>query len=362
MTAVAQVLVTGFPKNELARHVLTALLRQEPPLQVHCLVPTRFCETAAEWLAALPPAQRERVRTWEGDVAHLDLGLSGMEYRALAECVQRIHHCAAITYSGARLEQAEAVNVGGTYEVIELARNAPRLERLVYWSTVAATEAGIAPGVVYERDLNPPRGSQLAHTRYRAERLLARATRELPITVLRTAMLVGDSQTGELARLEGAHLLIAGLLSAPHDVPLPAPARADSPLQVVPIDYAVRAGLAVAAAADTIGRTFHIVDPAPPKLQDALEIIADQLGKPRPRGAMRWAQRVLQLPWVDRFAHAERALIDELTRNLRYDDRNAREVLTRLGVACPAFGSYVHELISSVERKRLAQRKADAPI
>jgi thioester reductase-like protein len=349
-------LLTGFPRNELARLVLSSLLSRDDDTDIVCIVPDRFSELANEWLAATPRGKRAQVSTLEGDIAAVDLGLSGKEFNELAARVSVIHHCGAVTYSGATYRQAEMVNVGGTYEVVELARSAPRLQRLIHWSSLAAT--GDRAGVVYEDDLVAPNSARLLHTRYSAERLIRKAQSELPITVIRPAMLVGDSRTGHLSRVEGAHLLIAGLLAAPRDVPVPRPARGDVALQVVPIDYAVAAGLTIADTNGTIGRTYHVIDPSPVTLNEALTLIADLLGKPAPRGAFPgvMAQALLKLPLVDKLVHAERALLGELVRDVRYDDVHARPVLARAGMSCPPFSSYIGKLVAHVERDRRSER------
>lgn len=352
------VLLTGFPANEIARRVLPELLEQGA--HVLTLIPERFLDRAREWLSALPREHQQRTEVLVGDVAALDLGLSGREYLELAARVKVIHHCAAVTYSGAPVSMAERVNVGGTCEVLEFARMARSLDRLVHWSSIGATWD--RHGVVAEDELLEPRSNPISRTRYRAEKLLAKARGELPITVLRTSMLVGDSRSGRLARIEGAHLLISALLNAPRDLPVLRPAQAYARLQVVPIDYAVDAGLAIAGADDTRGRTFHVIDPAPPTLDEALRTIAELLGKPCPRGGLPPAltQAMLRLPMVDRLVHAPRALLDELARDVRYDDRHARVVLARAGLTCPPLMSYVAKLVAHVERERKSDRAAAA--
>ncbi|MEY4515556.1 MAG: hypothetical protein RLZZ450_7678, partial [Pseudomonadota bacterium] len=105
------ILLTGFPSNELARRVLPRLLEGDRSVHVTLLVPERFVDHAQEWLSALPHAQSERTTVLVGDVAGLDLALSGREYLDLAARVDVIHHCAAVTYSGAPFEMAERVNV-----------------------------------------------------------------------------------------------------------------------------------------------------------------------------------------------------------------------------------------------------------
>jgi thioester reductase-like protein len=350
------ILLTGFPSNEVARRVLPRLLEPERNARVTVLVPERFVDHAAEWLSALPGGQRARTEVMVGDVAFLDMGLSGREYLALAARVNVIHHCAAVTYSGAPFEMAERCNVGGTFEVLELARQATSLERVVHWSAICATND--RDGVVFEDELHDPRSNPLAQTRYRAEKLVAKAREQVPVTVLRPAMLVGDSRTGRLARIEGAHLLISSLLNAPRDVPIFRPAQGSAQLQVVPIDYAVDAGMLIAESAESIGRNYHVVDRDALSLDEALSLIADILGKPQPRGGLppALAQALLRIPGVDRLAHAQRALVDELGSGIRYDDRNAFTLLSRAELSCPPFESYVGKLVSHVEKERKAER------
>jgi nucleoside-diphosphate-sugar epimerase len=356
-----RMLLTGFPRCELARRVLGSLLQSPATEEIDCIVPDRYQQVALDWVAALAPGDRGRVRIWSGDVSSMDLGLSGAEFRELCGRVQVIHHCAAVTYTGAALALAESVNVTGSYEILELARHAPNLERLVHWSTASA--CGARDGVVYEDELLPPRATALIETRFRAERAMRAARNQLPVVILRPSMLVGDSQTGRLERIEGAHLLISGLLAAPRDVPIPRPASADALLHVVPIDYVVAAGLLLSGSAQAVGQCFHIVDPMPPMLDEALAAIAELVERPLPRGSVPSpvARAFLRLPGVDQFAHAERALIDELGRALRFSDAHARPVLTRAGLSCPPFTSYVGKLVAYVERVRRSGERPTFP-
>jgi thioester reductase-like protein len=346
------VLLTGFPSNELACRVLAGLLASEPAARVVCLVPARFTEAAHGWLEGCTDEARARVELLEGDVAAIDMGLSGREYRELIAKVRRIHHCAAITYSGASAEAAEQVNVGGSYEVLELGRAARGLERIVHWSTLAAS--GAERGVVSERQLLEPEGTRLMHTRYRAEKLMQQARSELPITVLRPALLVGDREQGALRRMEGLHLLIAGVMGTPRELPVPVLGAPDAPLHAVPIDYAVEAGLAITRARDTASRTFHIVEPSPPNLLEVFTTLSELIARPAPLGAMpvAVAKLVLKLPGLTRLVHAQRALLEEVGRTARVDDREARPILSRAGVICPSLLAHLPKLVEHVASQR----------
>jgi nucleoside-diphosphate-sugar epimerase len=141
-------------------------------------------------------------------------------------------------------------------------------------------------------------------------------------------------------------------------VPIFRAAQGSAQLQVVPIDYAVEAGMYLAEAPESIGHTYHVVDRAALSLDEALSLIADLLGKPQPRGGLppALAQALLRIPGVDRLAHAQRALVDELGSGIRYDDSNAAVLLDRGGLRCPSFASYVGKLVAHVERERRVDR------
>lgn len=345
-------LITGFPSNELATRVVVRLLAQTRSERFLCLVPARFLDRARAFLRERPRSEADRVELLEGDVAAMDFGLSGPEFRDAAKRVRVIHHLAAVTYTGAERALAERVNVGGTAEVIEFAGQAKQLERLVHWSSTSATST--RHGHVTEDDLLQPRSGAIARTRFRAECIVRSHQERIPSTVLRPAMLAGDSKTGAMNRLDGAFLLITGLLSAPRDVPVPLPARADAFLNVVPIDFAVEAGLALAKSNETVSRTAHIVDPAPPTLEEALGLFATLLDRPMPHRSLPGplARALLALPLLDRLTHAHGALVEELGRSARYDDSHARPVLERTGLACPPFPSYAPKMAAFVQRQR----------
>lgn len=351
-------LVTGFPSSFLARRVVRKLLTTEPEGLVTCVVQAKFGARAEEALRELDASERARIQLIEGDIASMDLGLSGKEFRELAREVEIIHHCAAITYLGADKRTAEHVNVGGTREVVELAEAATQLSRLVLWST--ALVSGARRGYVLEDELAAQSGFRncVEETRFRAERIVREASARVPATVLRPATIVGDSRTGEIDRFEGPYLLVQLLLSAPSDLRIPLPGRGDVPLNLVPVDFVVDAGCAIARDPRSIGRTFHLVDPHPLTTRGVFERIAHEAGRPTPRGSVptRMAAALLRAPGLDRLARAPRAFLEQLGTEVVYDARNTEELLMNTGLQCPPFETYVGPLVDAVRRQQAARR------
>jgi nucleoside-diphosphate-sugar epimerase len=360
-TARKNVAVTGFPSSFVAVRVVRKLIAEERDIRVRCIVQERFLSQAAAELARLPGGG-QRVDVIEGDTASMDLGLSGREFNALASEVDVIHHCAAVTYLGVEPEVAERVNVGGAREVVELAEAADHLERLVHWST--ALVSGARRGYVLESELTATDGFRnvIEETRFRAERIIRRAATQFPTTILRPSIVVGDSVSGEIDRLEGPYLLVLLMLSAPSDLRIPLPGRGDIPLNLVPIDFVVDAGFAIVSDQRSLGRTFHIVDPEPLSVRRVFERIASATGRPLPRGFLptNLATAILRTPGLERFANAPRAFLEQLATEVVYDDRNTREILDGTGIACPSFESYVDVLVAHVRRTQ-ARRKREGP-
>src|SRR5262249_36488156 len=154
-----------------------------------------------------------RVLVLEGDVAAIDMGLSGAEYMDLARRVTLVHHTAHVAYAGVDRETAERVNVGGTREVLELARAAGGAARVVHYATRFVS--GDRRGVVRESELDCGQHFRtvIEETRARAEKLVERYATRVPITTVRPSTIVGDTETGAYDRLEGPYPLIAQLLS-----------------------------------------------------------------------------------------------------------------------------------------------------
>lgn len=364
-------LLTGFP-NFLARKLGEQILAAEPNTFLYAVVRTKFLREAKEAVAELPKQQRDRVAILEGDAASMDLGLSGAEYKKLAQEVDRIHHAAHISYLGVDRATAERVNVGGTREIVELGRACENLKNLVIHSTTQVV--GDRTGVVREgdRELGRSFRTGVAETRARAESVAHKAMDKLPISIVRPTTIIGDSHTGEVDRFDGPYLLILLIVTSPAEIAVPLPARGDAPLHLVPIDYVVRASHAIGKDPRSAGRTFHLVDPSPLTAKRIFELVARAGGKRSPRGFIptNLTKALLRTPGLERFAKSPRAFVEQLANPVRFDARNTEEILAGTDITCPPFESYVDPIVNYVrervrekrERRKLAQAEVDDPL
>jgi thioester reductase-like protein len=349
-TLARSVLVTGFPGRQPAIHLVRELALHGER-SVCCIVTEGREARARELIDALPARARDRVSLWVGDTRSIDLGLSGEELGQLTERVEAIHHCACVTDPAATKEEA-AGNTKSVAEILEFAENAPRLRRLVFWSS--ATVSGNREGFVRETELTDQMGfrNPAEESLYRAELMLRESADELPIVILRPALMVGDSMTGETEDLGGLYLLIRFLLSAPEDYRIPTPSRTGVRISTVPVDYAVKAGVKIAEDERAVGRTFHIVDPKPVTVHHALQLFAEATGRPAPRehDPLNLATALMRAPGLQRFTNTTRAFLDHLKTDVIYDDRNTREVLAGTGISCPDLASYVDVMVARAQQ------------
>ena len=343
------VLVTGFPSLR-ARKMVEQILASNRRALVNAVVHPKFSVQATAFLDALDGADRERVVVYEGDAAAIDMGLSGAEYRELAARVQRVHHVAQVTYPGVSRKIAETVNIGAMREIIEFGRVCERLECIVAHSS--AIVSGNRTGLVLEDDLRARQSfrSVVEETLARAERLARSAMSTLPIAIVRPTQIVGDSRTGEVDRFDGPYLLILLILSAPQDFPVLLPARGDVPMNLVPIDYVVKAADHIGRSPQAIGKTFHLTDPKPLSVRQVFQLVAQSGGRRLPGGFIpsRVTKALLSTPGLNLVSKSPRAFVDMITTPVRYDTRNTDDILAGSGVECPPFESYVDALVAFV--------------
>ena len=228
---------TGF----LGRYAVRALL-QETDLRLICLVRAadggqaraRLLEALAR-VGVADAARLERVDAVCGDVALAGLGLDGHGFAALAGAVDTVYHCAAEVNWARSYRQLRAVNVHGALEVLRFAC-AVRAKPLLFVSTIAVCFAEGHNGAVDEdADLLDnvaamPLG--YAQSKCVAESLLRQASqRGLPVTILRPALISGDSVTGDVNLDDLIAALVEGCAAAGAAIDV------DWLLDCVPVDF-----------------------------------------------------------------------------------------------------------------------------
>jgi thioester reductase-like protein len=350
--------VTGYPGfigKRLVRRIAADLGERD---RLVLLVQPKNARAAEEDAAAVGGGRIDLV---EGDLEQMHLGLAGSEFKALAREVTDVWHLAARSHLGAGRSEMRRVNVEGTRNVLDLALSARRLRRFSHFST--AYVSGDRVGVILEEELAMGQRFHNAYeeTKFQAELLVRRAQGDIPATVFRPSIVVGDSRTGEIDRFEGPYALAILLVASPLAVPLPLPGDAVAPLNVVPVDFVVAAALAIAERPAGAGRTVHLVDPSPLSARRVYEMIAERAGKKLPPLSVpaRLFQGLLQLPLFDRLVRSHRPAIEYVNHLAIYNCRNLLELLDGTGIQCPPITSYLDRLIEFVQATYARRREQE---
>jgi nucleoside-diphosphate-sugar epimerase len=201
------------------------------------------------------PVTGERVTVVRGDVSAPRLGLSATAYDALADRVDAVVHCAAVTDFNRTDGSLEATNVTG--RVAEFARDAGAALHHVSTAFVNTTVDG-------------DRGRTAvgyAASKSAAERALADSG--VPHVVHRPSVVVGDSRTGEIAAFQGLHQVVAGLFAGM--VPM-IPFDARWPIDFVPCDLVADAISTVVEAGITEGEYWITAGERALRLDEAIDV------------------------------------------------------------------------------------------
>jgi thioester reductase-like protein len=194
----------------------------------------------------------------DGDVTLPLLGLNPHLFADVAARINKIIHCAAAVRFDQPLDQAREINLEGTRNTLELALAARRLGREVRFDTVStAYIAGKRSGVATEHELEHKKGfhNTYEQSKYEAEQLVRRYMGELPITIYRPSIIIGNSKTGETGNFKAFYWPIR--IYAQGNVKA-IPAYPACRVDLVPVDYVARAMLFLTNLEETKGQTYHL--------------------------------------------------------------------------------------------------------
>jgi thioester reductase-like protein len=338
-------LVTGFP-GFIGRRLIAALLAADPEARVAALVEPRMLVTAR---AVAESIDTERIELLGGDITDRRLGLEQGDYERLCAETSRVFHLAAIYDLAVPLEVAQRVNVDGTGNVLDLCLACEHLERLAYVST--AYVAGKRTGIVYEHELimGQEFKNHYESTKFQAEVWVRELFDRVPTTVLRPAIVVGDSRTGETEKFDGPYYILRALSRAERmGRALPQFGRAGAAFNVVPVDYVVAAMVAAAGDEATLGQTLHLVDPDPMTAGEVVELLSLAYAGRAPRGRVPagLVERSLRVRRVrELFEGIPAESIAYLNHPVVYDARRTVDLLAPHGLVPPKFPDYADALV-----------------
>jgi long-chain acyl-CoA synthetase len=269
----------GFIGSQIARRLL-----ERPKTKIFAMVKARndveakirLCNSWWDW-GDLKNSLSNKIIPIAGDVSKEKLGLNEKDYNHLGKNITHIIHCAAKWRFDTNFQELHKTNVDGTKNIISLAKIARQNRqflRLSYIST--AYVSAKSHGTITENILTDKNGfiGQYERTKFEAEKLVQNEKNNLPFSIFRPTMVIGDSKTGEITTFNTVYTLLRlYLVGKLRFIPM----NDSTKINVVPVDYVADVITELTFNDSAIGLTFHVT-PKPEDLPTAKEL-ADSVQK-----------------------------------------------------------------------------------
>ncbi len=352
---------TGFIGKRLVRRLLQ---RDHDPVYLLMRNPTP--EAVAD-LKAFLGEDGERVTPIEGDVSKIDLGLSPEDAQRLKGEVDHFFHLAAVYDLTAEPEKVAAANVAGVANALAFAKTV-HAGCFHHVSSIAA--AGLYDGVFREDMFEEAR--RLEHPYFASKHngeALVRAETGIPWRIYRPGIVVGDSTTGEIDKVDGPYYFFKLIHKLRDALPswVPMIGLEGGRINVVPVDFVVAAMDYLAHRDGLNGRTFHLTDPNPLRVGDMLNALARAAHAPAftvkvnaglfglaPPALTRGLMALTPFRRMRKMMMKELGLPDDIFMFVnyptRFDCRETQKLLRPAGITVPNFEDYAWRLWDYWER------------
>lgn len=342
---------TGFIGRYLVRELLSSV---DGPVYVliRKSAAPKLDELRQWWGAAA-----QRVIAIDGDLIEPELGVSASDRAGIGQPIDHFFHLGALYDIDANSEALARANVEGTRHALQFAE-AMGTRHFHHVSSIAA--AGLYDGVFTEEMFEE--ACHLEHpyfrTKHDAEALVRRQT-HVPWRIYRPGMVIGDSQTGHITKVDGPYYFFKALQIMRRHVPtwLPTIGFEGGYVNLVPVDYVAAAMVRLSQLPDQDYRCFHLTDSQPRRAGEVLNLFA-RAGH-APLMGLRVDTELLRslpidLPTAVTSYGPIRAIVEQLLDDLQlprtvlmfvnmptlFDNRRTRELLKDSDVRLPPLEEY----------------------
>ncbi len=223
----------------------------------------------------------DRVVPVVGDLSEPGLGVDEGWVDDHRDQVDHFFHLAAIYDMTADDATNETMNVGGTRNALELADS---LQVGCFHQVSSVAAAGDYRGrfdeTMFDEGQSLP--SPYHRTKFESERIV-RTESTVPWRVYRPAIVVGDSQTGAMDKIDGPYYFFPLIRLMRDNLPawLPLVGVDLGDTNVVPVDYVAAAMDHIAHLPGHDGEAFHLVNPEPQPVVDTINALCAAAGAPQ---------------------------------------------------------------------------------
>jgi NAD(P)-dependent dehydrogenase (short-subunit alcohol dehydrogenase family) len=309
----------------------------------------------------------KRVIPVTGDLTKSMLGIPAKKRRELEGKIDHVFHLGAIYDLMADAESQTRVNVDGTRNVVKFAENV-KAKRLHHMSSIAA--AGMYPGIFREDMFEEAQGldNPYYRTKHDSEAVVRREC-SVPWRVYRPGIVVGNSETGVIDKIDGPYYFFKLIQKMRKMMPswMPTLGIEGGRINIVPVDWVVSAMLHIAHKPKLDGKCFHLTDPKPKRIGEVLNMFAKAAHAPQM--TMRIDARIFNyipaaikqglsmLPPIRRMSNQimqdlglPRDMMKFVNYPTKFDSRETERALKGSGVILPRLDDYAWRLWDYWER------------
>ncbi|MBV7540267.1 SDR family oxidoreductase [Acidovorax sp. sic0104] len=352
---------TGFIGKRLVKKLL-----ERKGAVVHFLIRRESADKVAD-LRSFWGVTAARAVPVFGDLTAKKLGVAAEDIKKLKGQIDHFYHLAAVYDLGADEETQVAVNIEGTRNTVDLAR-AIDAGHFHHVSSIAA--AGLYEGVFREDMFEEAEGLDHPYfqTKHESEKIV-RQDCKVPWTVYRPAMVVGDSTTGEMDKVDGPYYFFKLIQRLRQLLPpwMPTVGLEGGRVNIVPVDFVVNALNVISHQKDITKKCYHLVDPVGYRVGDVLDIFSRAAHAPRmnlfvnaallgfiPKSVKKSLMALAPVRRVRNAVMKDLGLPEDMLTFVNYPTRfDCRETLAALkgsGVTCPNLKDYAWRLWDYWER------------
>ena len=303
----------------------------------------------------------KRVIAVTGDLSKGWLGVPPAQRKKLEGKIFHVFHLAAIYDLKADAASQEVANVDGTLNAIRFAE-AIKAKRFHHISSIAA--AGLYSGTFREDMFEEAVGMDNPYfrTKHEAEAVV-RTKCSVPWRIYRPGIVVGSSETGEIDKIDGPYYFFKLIQKMRRAMPswMPAIGLEGGRLNLVPVDYVVKALDHIAHKAGEDHKCFHLTDPKPLRIGEVLNLFAEAAHAPQM--TMRIDSRAFSfIPAVVKQGISMLSPVRRISRKIlndlgmpaevfkflnyptKFDSRETERVLKGTGIKVPPLEDYAWKL------------------
>lgn len=228
----------------------------------------------------LGPASK-RVIPVTGDLTRSMLGIPAAKRRELQGKITHVFHLGAVYDLNADAKTDEEVNVKGTRHAVRFAADV-KARKFHHVSSIAA--AGLYPGLFTEDMFEEAHGldNPYFRTKHDSEGVVRKEC-SVPWRIYRPGIVVGHSETGEIDKIDGPYYFFKLIQKMRRMMPawMPTLGLEGGRINIVPVDFVVKAMIHIAHKGGLDRQCFHLTDPQPKRIGQVLNLFAEAAHAPQ---------------------------------------------------------------------------------